>query len=51
MTVGKTCTRIVVTAHPEETMQEVAKRMALGAKEVDNECDRSTPLCHGRTPA
>jgi len=28
MTVGKACTRIVVTAHPEETVQEVAKRMA-----------------------
>ena len=28
MTVGKACTRIVVTAHPHETVQEVAKRMA-----------------------
>jgi len=28
MTVGKACTRIVVTTHPEETVQEVAKRMA-----------------------
>jgi len=28
MTVGKACTRIVVTAHPEDTVQEVAKRMA-----------------------
>jgi CBS domain-containing protein len=28
MTVGKACTRIVVTAHPDETVQEVAKRMA-----------------------
>jgi len=28
MTVGKACTRIVVTAYPEETVQEVAKRMA-----------------------
>ena len=28
MTVGKACTRIVVTTYPEETVQEVAKRMA-----------------------
>lgn len=28
MTVGKACTRLVVTAHPEETVQAVAKRMA-----------------------
>jgi len=28
MTVGKACTRIVVTAHPEETVQAVAQRMA-----------------------
>ena len=28
MTVGKTCIRRVVTAHPEETVQEVAQRMA-----------------------
>ena len=28
MTVGKACTRSVVTAHPEETVQEVAQRMA-----------------------
>jgi CBS domain-containing protein len=28
MTVGKACTRIVVTAHPGETVQSVAQRMA-----------------------
>jgi CBS domain-containing protein len=28
MTVGKACTRSVVTAHPEETAQAVAQRMA-----------------------
>lgn len=28
MTVGKACTRIVVTARPDETVQEIAKRMA-----------------------
>jgi CBS domain-containing protein len=28
MTVGKVCTRSVVTAHPEETAQAVAQRMA-----------------------
>ncbi len=28
MTVGKACTRIVVTAQPEETVQAVAQRMA-----------------------
>ena len=28
MTVVKACTRIVVTAHPEETVQSVAQRMA-----------------------
>ncbi len=28
MTVGKACTRIVVTAHPGETAQSVAQRMA-----------------------
>ena len=28
MTVGKACTRSVVTAHPEETVQAVAQRMA-----------------------
>jgi len=27
MTVGRACTRIVVTAHPEETAQAVAQRM------------------------
>ena len=28
MTVSKACTRLVVTAHPEDTVQAVAKRMA-----------------------
>ena len=28
MTVGKACTRPVVTAHPDDTVQTVAKRMA-----------------------